>query len=95
MQELSLQLSEVHSASTGTDDLLEQETIERLRLEEELEKSRVKLFMETLGNTYLLNNEKFVLTFVAVYYQLHSVESGKFVGAAELFKNFWDDGTDV
>ena len=51
--------------------------------------------METLGNTYLLNNEKFVLTFVAVYYQLHSVESGKFVGAAELFKNFWDDGTYV
>ena len=60
MQELSLQLSEVHSASTGTDDLLEQESIERLRLEEELEKSRVSISLKTIGNWYFLENGNLV-----------------------------------
>ena len=60
MQELSLQLSEVHSASTGTDDLLEQESIERLRLEEELEKSRVSISLKTVGNWYFLENGNLV-----------------------------------
>jgi len=55
VQDLSHQLSEIHSTASGASDLLEEESFERQRLEEELEKAKMETMRLSQQRTMLEN----------------------------------------